>query len=93
MQTIYTPAELAEVIELTEEPTRFTTLDEVRGMVRDALGFTVDADVDVEALIDECFAWYQAADPVTGTITLNRQGFYQVVTAADFWKAVERLGL
>ena len=30
MQTIYTPAELAEVIEMTEEPTRFTTLDEAR---------------------------------------------------------------
>ena len=93
MQTIYTPAELAEVIELTEEPTRFTTLDEVRGTVRDALGFTADADVDVEELIDECFGWYQALDPNTGTITLNRQGFYQVVSAVDFWKAVERLGL
>ena len=91
MQTIYTPTELAEVIELTEEPTRFTTLEEVRGMVRDAIG--LDADTDIEELVDECFAWYQAADPVTGTITLNRQGFYQVVTAADFWEAVERLGL
>lgn len=38
METIYTPEDLAEVIELTEEPTRFTTLDEVRGMVRDAIG-------------------------------------------------------
>ena len=91
MQTIWTPEDLAEVIELTEEPTRFTTLEEVRGMVREAVG--LDADTDIEELVDECFAWYQAADPVTGTITLNRQGFYQVVTAADFWKAVERLGL
>lgn len=91
MQTIYTPDELAEVIELTEEPTRFTTLDEVRGMVRDAIG--LDADADIEELVDECFAWYQALDPSSGTITLSRQGFYQVVTAADFWKAVERLGL
>ena len=93
MQTIYTPAELAEVIEMTEEPTRFTTLDEVRGMVRDALGFTVDADVDVDELVERCFAWYQALDMNTGTITVSRQGFYQVVTAADFWKSVERLGL
>lgn len=93
METIYTPEDLAEVIELTGEPTRFTTLDEVRGMVRDALGFTVDADVDVEELIEECFGWYQALDLNTGTVTLNRQGFYQTVTAADFWKAVERLGL
>ena len=91
MQTIYTPEDLAEVIELTEEPTRFTTLDEVRGMVREAIG--LDADTDIEELVDECFAWYQALDPSSGTITLNRQGFYQVVTAADFWKAVERLGL
>ena len=94
MQTIYTPDELAEVIELTEEPTRFTTLDEVRGMVREAIGLIgLDADTDIEELVDECFAWYQAADPNTGTVTLNRQGFYQVVTAEDFWKAVERLGL
>lgn len=91
MQTIYTPDELAEVIELAEEPTRFTTLDEVRGMVRDAIG--LDDDTDIEELVDECFAWYQALDPSSGTITLSRQGFYQVVTAADFWKAVERLGL
>ncbi len=66
MQTIYTPDELAEVIELTEEPTRFTTLEEVRGM---------------------------ALEPGREAVTLNRQGFYQVVTADDFWKAVERLGL
>lgn len=91
MQTIYTPAELAEVIELTGEPTRFTSLEEVRGMVRDAIG--LDVDTDIEELVDECFAWYQAADPTTGTINLNRQGFYQVVTADDFWKEVERLGL
>lgn len=91
MQTIYTPDELAEVIEMTEEPTRFTTLEEVRGMVRDAIG--LDADTDIEELVDECFAWYMAGDPRTGAITLNRQGFYQVVTAEDFWKAVERLGL
>lgn len=93
METIYTPEDLAEVIELTGEPTRFTTLEEVRGIVRDALGFTVDADVDVDELVERCFAWYQALDMNTGTITLNRQGFYQSVTAADFWKAVERLGL
>lgn len=91
MQTIYTPAELAEVIEMTEEPTRFTTLDEVRDMVREAIG--LDDDADVEELVDECFAWYQALDPINGVITVGRQGFYQVVTAADFWKAVERLGL
>lgn len=91
MQTIYTPEDLAEVIELTEEPTRFTTLDEVRDMVREVVG--CDADTDIEELVDECFAWYQAADPITGTITLSRQGFYQVVPAVDFWKAVERLGL
>ena len=29
----------------------------------------------------------------TGTITVSRQGFYQSVTAVDFWKEVERLGL
>lgn len=91
MQTIYTPDELAEVIELTGESTRFTTLEDARGMVRDAIG--LDADTDIEELVDECFAWYQAADPTTGTIILNRQGFYQVVNADDFWKAVERLGL
>lgn len=91
MQTIYTPDELAEVIELTEEPTRFTTLDEVRGMVREAIG--VDADTDIEALVDECFAWYQALEPGSETVTLSRQGFYQSVTPEDFWKAVERLGL
>lgn len=91
MQTIYTPDELAEVIELTEEPTRFTTLDEVRDMVREVIG--CDADTDIEALIDECFAWYQALNMGSETVTLNAQGFYQVVTVADFWKAVERLGL
>lgn len=91
MQTIWTPEDLAEVIEMTEESTRFTTLEEVRGMVREAIG--LDADTDIEELVDECFAWYQAADPITGTITLNRQGFYQAVTTEDFWKAVERLGL
>lgn len=91
METIYTPEDLAEVIELTEEPTRFTTLDEVRGMVREAIG--LDADADIEELVDECFAWYQALDPSNGTINLNRQGFYQSVTAVDFWKEVERLGL
>lgn len=91
MQTIYTPDELAEVIELTEEPTRFTTLDEVRGMVREAIG--LDADADIEELVDECFAWYMALVPGREAVTLNRQGFYQVVTAADFWKEVERLGL
>ena len=91
MQTIYTPEDLAEVIELTGEPTRFTTLDEARAMVRDAIG--LDADTDIEELIEECFGWYQALDLNTGTITLSRQGFYQVVTAEDFWKAVERHGL
>lgn len=85
MQTITTPAELAE------EPTRFTTLDEARAMVRDAIG--LDTDTDIEALMDECFAWYQAYDPETQTETLNTQGFYQTVDADDFWKAVERLGL
>lgn len=91
MQTIYTPAELAEVIELTEEPTRFATLDEVRGMVREAIG--LDADADIEELVDECFAWYMALVPGREAVTLSRQGFYQVVPAVDFWKAVERLGL
>lgn len=91
MQTIYTPAELAEVIELTGEPTCFTTLEDARGMVRDAIG--LDADADVDELMDRCFAWYQAADPRTGTITVSRQGFYQVVTTEEFWKEVERLGL
>ena len=91
MQTIYTPAELAEVIELTEEPTRFTTLDEVRDMVREVVG--CDADADIEELVDECFAWYMALEPGREAVTLSRQGFYQVVPAVDFWKAVERLGL
>ena len=91
METIYTPEDLAEVIELTGEPTRFTTLDEARAMVREAIG--LDDDADIEALMDECFGWYQALDLNTGTISLNRQGFYQTVTADDFWKAVERLGL
>ena len=91
METIYTPEGLAEVIELTEEPTRFATLDEVRGIVRNAIGLGPDADI--EELIDECFGWYQALDMNTGTVTLNRQGFYQTVTADDFWKAVERRGL
>ena len=91
METIYTPEDLAEVIELTEEPTRFATLDEVRGVVRDAIGRGPDADI--EELIEECFGWYQALDMNTSTVTLNRQGFYQTVTADDFWKAVERRGL
>lgn len=92
METIYTPEDLAEVIELTGEAARFTTLDEVRGVVRDAIGVGPDA-ADIEELIEECFGWYQALDMNTGTVTLNRQGFYQTVTADDFWKAVERLGL
>ena len=46
-----------------------------------------------DELVDECFAWYMALEPGREAVTLNRQGFYQVVTAADFWKAVERLGL
>lgn len=91
METIYTPEDLAEVIELTGEPTRFTTLEEVRGMVREAIG--LDADADIEELVDECFAWHMALEPGREAVTLSRQGFYQVVTAADFWKAVERLGL
>ena len=91
MQTIYTPEDLAEVIELTGEPTRFTTLEEVRGMVRDAID--LDADADIEELVDECFAWYKALEPGREAVNLNRQGFYQVVTAVDFWKEVERLGL
>ena len=91
MQTIYTPAELAEVIELTGEPTRFTSLEDARGMVRDAIG--LDVDTDIEELVDECFAWYQALEPGREAVTLNRQGFYQTVTAEDFWKAVERRGL
>ena len=91
MQTIYTPDELAEVIEMTEEPTRFSALEEVRGMVREAIG--LDADADIEELVDECFAWYMALVPGREAVNLNRRGFYQVVTAADFWKAVERLGL
>ncbi len=91
MQTIYTPTELAEVIEMTGEPTRFTTLEDARGMVRDAIG--LDADADVDELMDRCFAWYQAADANTGTITVSRQGFYQSVTTEEFWKEVERLGL
>ena len=91
METIYTPEDLVEVIELTEEPTRFTTLDEVRDMVRDAIG--LGADANIEELIEECFGWYQALDLNTGTVNLNRQGFYQTVTVEDFWKAVERRGL
>ena len=91
MQTIYTPDELAEVIELTEEPTRFTTLEEVRGMVRDAIALS--ADTDIEELVDECFAWYQALEPGREAVNLNRQGYYQVVPPEDFWKIAERLGL
>lgn len=91
MQTIYTPDELVEVIELTGEPTRFTTLEEARDMVRDAIALS--ADTDIEELVDECFAWYQALDPSNGTINLNLQGYYQVVPPEDFWKVAERLGL
>lgn len=91
METIWTPEDLAEVIEMTGEPTRFTTLEEARGMVRDMIG--LDADADVDELMTRCFAWYQAADPRTGTITVSRQGFYQSVTPEEFWKEVERLGL
>lgn len=91
MDTIWTPEDLAEVIELTGEPTRFTTLEEARGMVRDAIG--LDADADVDELMTRCFAWYQASDARTGEITVSRQGFYQSVTHEEFWKEVERLGL
>lgn len=91
METIWTPEDLAEVIELTGEPTRFTTLEDARGMVRDAIG--LDADADVDELMTRCFAWYQAADARTGAITVSRQGFYQSVTPEEFWKEVERLGL
>ncbi len=91
MQTIWTPEDLAEVIELTGEPTRFTALEDARIMVREAIG--LDADADVDELMTHCFAWYQAADARTGTITASRQGFYQCVTPEEFWKEVERLGL
>lgn len=91
METIWTPEDLAEVIELTGEPTRFTSLEDARGMVRDAIG--LDADADVDELVNRCFAWYQALDMNANTITVSRQGFYQSVTPEEFWKEVERLGL
>ena len=49
-----------------------------------ALGDYAD-EHDVEAIAGEAFAWYRAYDPEANVEYLHEQGFYQVVTADDFW--------
>lgn len=61
METIWTPEDLAEVIELTGEPTRFTTLEEARGMVRDAIG--LDADARTGTITASRQGFYQSVTP------------------------------
>lgn len=84
MNTIETAADLAAIIETTGENTRYATMSDVCDAVAAALGDYAD-EHDVEAIAGEAFAWYRAYDPEADVEYLHEQGFYQVVTADDFW--------
>ena len=84
MNTIETAAELAAIIETTGCDQRYSTMSDVCDAVAAALGDYAD-EHDVEAIAGEAFAWYRAYDPEANVEYLHEQGFYQVVTADDFW--------
>lgn len=84
MTTIETAADLETIIEATGESQRYATMSDVCDAVADALGDYAD-EHDIEAIADEAFAWYRAYDPEANVEYLHEQGFYQTVTADEFW--------
>lgn len=84
MNTIETAAELAEIIETTGCTQRYSTMSDICDAVADALGDYAD-EHDVAAIAGEAFAWYRAYDPEANIEYLHEQGYYQTVTADEFW--------
>lgn len=84
MDTIETAEQLAEIIETTGCDQRYSTMSDVCAAVADALGDYAD-EYDVEAIAGETFAWYRAYDPEANVEYLHEQGYYQTVTADEFW--------
>lgn len=85
MNTIETAADLADLIEATGCDQRYSTMSDVCDAVSDALGDYAD-EHDVDAIAGEAFSWYRAYDPEANVEYLHEQGFYQTVTADDFWQ-------
>lgn len=71
-------------IEATGENQRYATMSDVCGAIADALGAYAD-EHDIEAIADEAFGWYRAYDPEANVEYLHEQGYYQTVTADEFW--------
>lgn len=88
MTTIDTAAELADIIETTGNRQRFATIGDACAEVRSALGEYAD-EHNVEAIADQAFAWYRAYDPETNVEYLHEQGWYQTVSADEFWQIAE----
>lgn len=84
MNTVETAEQLAEIIETTGCDQRYATMSDVCDAVSDALGDYAD-EHDVAAIAGEAFAWYRAYDPEANVEYLHEQGFYQTVTADEFW--------
>ena len=84
MNTIETAADLAAIIEATGENQRYATMSDVCDAVADALGDYAD-EHDIAAIAGEAFAWYRAYDPEANVEYLHEQGYYQTVTADEFW--------
>jgi hypothetical protein len=84
METIETAEQLAEIIEATGCTQRYSTMSDVCDAVSDALGDYAD-EHDIEAIAGEAFAWYRAYDPEANVEYLHEQGYYQTVTADEFW--------
>lgn len=85
MDTIETAADLAAIIEATGDNTRYATMSDVCDSVADALGEYAD-EHDVAAIAGEAFGWYRAYDPEANVEYLHEQGYYQTVTADEFWE-------
>lgn len=84
MNTIETAADLADLIEATGENKRYSTMSDVCDAVSAALGGYAD-EHDIDAIADEAFGWYRAYDPEANVEYLHEQGYYQTVTADEFW--------
>lgn len=84
MNTIETAAELAAIIETAGCDQRYSTMSDVCDAVSAALGDYAD-EHDIDAIADEAYGWYRAYDPEANVEYLHEQGYYQTVTADEFW--------
>ena len=83
--TIQTATELSEVIERTGADRLFLTISDVHADIRDALGADAD-EFDIDRIAAEAYDWYAAYSPEDGVEYQHEQGYYQIVTAEEFWE-------